>query len=316
MSRRSKRELVAFVAVAALAGCTARPIPLAVQAGSTFVVPLSKDSEFYLLGYESEVTRAQGRFDDQRGEIVFVLVDDESTERELVTRWVTRAWPDPASPAGIANSLPEPIGVMSAQVVALVDVPAEIPSGDYTLQARVRRRTSADGSTPPEDMGGVFDVLLPPTELGTLRVLEGAGEPTPSTGLYANLVFDALPVMEDLVPYPRLLLGLGGTPYPAAGRIEISYPSNKIEILSAFEEGHLGRGSIVRWSDDRPNARVTIDFVDTDRSVYGIAVAFRLLDPFGAGRVALGDFVIVERRLYDSDGVPLSSPRGGLWGIL
>jgi hypothetical protein len=284
---------------------------MAAQAGSTFVLPLAMDSWLFGLGYESEVTRSFDRYDDQRGALVFVLVEPTtSREHVLSTRWLARAWPDPASPAGIANALPKPIGFMTPQVVALIDIPADAPPGDYELDVRRQRRTSPDGSTPPEDLGGVFDLLVPPTRLGTFRVLPGPGEPTPSIGMFASLTeLDATEIMAELVPYPRLLLSFALKPSPAAGRVVVAYPADKVEILSAFEDDSLGRGSVVRWSADPAAGVATLDFVDPERAFYTLALVFRLLDPFGVGRAEIADFRIVSTRFYDAAGVEIGAPQ-------
>jgi hypothetical protein len=310
MPRRT-RHLVALSVLSALVGCTTRPIPMAAQAGSTFVLPLARDSWQFALGYESEVTRQVGRHDDQRGALLFVLIEP-STNREhpLETRWVTRAWPDPASPAGIANALSQPIGFMTSQVLALIDIPVDTPPGDYALEVRRQRRTSPDGSTPPDDLGGVFDLLVPPTDLGTFRVLPWPGEPTPSSGMFGSLTdMDATEIMAELVPYPKLLLSFALKPSPAAGRVVVAYPSDKVEILSAFENDSLGRGSVVRWSADPEAGVATLDFVDPDRAFYTLALAFRLIDPFGVGRADIDDFQIASARLYDEAGLEIGLPQ-------
>jgi hypothetical protein len=296
-----------------LSACTGRPIPLAVRRGSTFVLPLSADTFEFNLGYESEITRQLGLGDPQRGALELVLRHPTTGQQHaLVTRFVTRAWPDPASPAGIRNGLAG--GVLAGQVVAVIDVPLSVPAGDYALEARRLWRDPRNPTAPPVQ-DAVFFWNQPPPDLGTLTVLAGTGSPTPSDFLYSSLSIDGRDALADLVPHPRLELGfahwlayLDSTP-PAAAEIVLGYPAQKVEVLTVYEEGHLGRRSVVRWSDDRAAERVTIQFANPDRDVLGLAVGFRLVDPAATGPATPADFQVVASTVYDENGV---APAGQL----
>jgi hypothetical protein len=64
----------------------------------------------------------------------------------------------------------------------------------------------------------------------------------------------------------------------------------------------FGRGSIVAWSDDPENGRLTLDFVDPGASVNALALAFEPKAPLSSGRIALSEITVEASTLYDRDG--------------
>ena len=121
-----------LAAAAIVLGCGARPLPLSVQAGSSVWIMLAGEvMAGETVGYGGDLLAARGRYDDQRGQLVFVLRDPSSgAEHELATRIVTRIWPDPASEVGIGNQVDTAYsGLGIAQLSAILDVPASVPPG-------------------------------------------------------------------------------------------------------------------------------------------------------------------------------------------
>ncbi len=301
------RALLAISLAFAAAGCTFRPIPLVAQAGTTIVVPVAGEAlQGRWIGYESDASRAAGIHDDQRGGIVFHLVDPSAPEVEhpLVTRLVTRAVPDPATFAALGDGL----GLFDlAQVVAVVDVPATTPPGDYVLVVRRVRRATPDGSTEEE---------LPSIEQShpALRVLpaevDAAGVPrarfTPAEALVAGVSFGH-PATElyKLCPFPKAVLAFAPRGLAAAS-IDVAFPVQKLSVLAVFEDSHGGRGSIVRWSEPVAG-ELRIELVDPDASVPALAIVFEPLDPFGSGRPEVADFQLTRLRAYDRDGRALAT---------
>lgn len=307
--------LVLLALALLLAACSFRPIPLVAQAGTTIVVPLAGEAlHGAYVGYESEVTRTRGLYDDQRGGLEFALVDDlaaPTRSHALLTRLVTRVQPDPATPAAIANgrTLHD-----FTQILALVDVPVSVPSGDFYLSVRRKRRSAAQG--------GVDEPLpaLPP-QLSRLRVLpaerDASGAPvarfTPLEAIVAGRPFgDAESDALGVYPLPKVLVELGALDIAAAS-LELGFPPAKLVVRSVFEEQHSGRGSVVRWHLVGPDT-LRIQLVDPDASVRSLAVAFEPLDPFGVGRVEPADFQVRSTRLYDERGAwtPGGAAVGGI----
>jgi hypothetical protein len=296
--------MLALLAVALLStACSFRPIPLVAQAGTTIVLPLAGEAlHGAYVGYESEVTRRRGLYDDQRGGLEFALVDDLAApaySHALVTRLVTRVQPDPATPAAIANgaTLHD-----FTQILALVDVPVDVPPGDFYVSIRRRRRGSASGGA---------DELLPAMapSFTRLRVLpserDGSGAPvarfTPLEAIVAGRPFgnaesDAL----GLYPLPKVVVQLGALDVAAAS-LEVVFPPAKLAVRSVFEEQHPGRGSVVRWQLVASDT-LRIQLIDPDASVRALAIAFEPLDPFGVGRAQPADFQVRSARLYDERG--------------
>ncbi len=295
--------MLVLLATALLAtACSFRPIPLVAQAGTTIVVPFAGEAlHGAYVGYESELTRRRGLYDDQRGGLEFALVDDPaapSSTHTLVTRLVTRVQPDPATAAAIANgrTLHD-----FAQILALVDVPASVPAGDFHLSVRRKRRISASGQ--------VEWLAAMPQNHPKLRVLpperDASGAPverfTPLEAIVAGRPFgDAESDALGLYPLPKLVIGLGAIDVAAAS-LEVVFPPQKLVVRSVFEEQHPGRGSLVRWHLVAPDT-LRIQLLDPDARVLALAIAFEPLDPFGVGRVEPQDFEVRAVRLYDTRG--------------
>jgi hypothetical protein len=290
---------------AALAlGCGARPLPLSAQAGSSIGIALAGEvSAGDSVGYGGELLRTRGRYDDQRGELVFLLREDGSgVERELQTRIVTRVWPDPASEIGMANQVDAvSAGFGISQLLAILDIPASVPPGIYDLNVRRRRRDDSGASEAlPAILYGQRFTVLPP------RVGGVDGAPTPSASYAGAFGSDVSAQLANLVPLPKVVLSLP-SPLPHAAHLVVAYPAAKITPRAVFEEQHLGRGSIVAWTDDPAAGRVSVDFVDPAASVKALALVFEPKAPLSAGRIALSEISIPASVLYDGQG----AVRGG-----
>jgi hypothetical protein len=315
--------------------CSFQPVPLAARKGSTIVIPLAGGSNVRV-GFS-----ALGHVDRQYGTTHAFLVpyvepgpdcgalDPEETDPadpawpgiEAPVRWLTRAWPDPASPAAIENSLPSTLfGQIFGQVVALIDIPRDeaLVPGAYAWCFFTRLPDGTVG--PPYYEGELFGNFGTPPPMGPFEVLDGPpAPPTPPTG-YAGLLggSDVTRDLERLIPYHKAYLYFDAPSgaYPAAAAILVTYPDERIEIKSVFEENHSGRGSIVLWDADTPG-ELRIHFASPGRVtsfpqvVRGLAVAFDVRPESGAAAEP-GDFVVVESetRLYDRDGFDLSSAVG------
>jgi hypothetical protein len=251
------------------------------------------------LGYGGQLLAARGRHDDQRGELVFVLRDAVSgVERELSTRLVTRAFPDPASEVGLRNQVsPATAGFGIAQLLAIVDVPSSVPAGTYDMSVRRRRRTDAGGSEAlPAPLYAQRFVVLPANIGGVV------GAPTPATSEVGPISTDVSEELTNLVPLPKVVLALPASAPPHAAHLVVAYPRTKITPRGVIEEQHLGRGSIVSWSDDPGSGRVTIDLVDPAASVHSLAFIFEPKAPLSAGRIVLSEVSLVSTVLYDRNG--------------
>jgi hypothetical protein len=308
---------IPLVILALEVGCSSDPLPLAAQQGASFALLLNESQQTALPGFGGEIVqqaldaRGEGEYVGvQRSELVLTLKKGTGPEYPLVTRVVTRVWPDPASDTGIANQIPpEQVGGPLAglsQAVALVDVPLTTPADTgYTILVKRRRRTGP-GPNDWTTLSGTVNYG------GTIDILPSAGAPSEARGWLVQ-PSEALSVAQGLAslhPHPKVVLDFGAGPYPAAARVVVTYPATKAQILTAFENDHLGRGSAVRWSSGPAANQVTIHYVDPDASIEQLALAFELVDPFGAGRVSAASEFVVESALsafYDADGVPIAA---------
>jgi len=275
------------------------------------------------IGYGGALLAANGQYDDQRGELVFVLKDttNPALQYTLSTQAVVNAYPDPASAAGIGNFVPNSLNFNAglSQVLAIVNIPLPTasppgpPPGTYEVVVSRRKRTSA--ASPPQ-----YEALLPAPvySMGAYRltIASGTGTPTPfSTYGFLGEV-DTSAGIRSLYPYPKLVLtlpALSGSAIPAAAHLVISYPAAKLAIKSVFEEQHLGRGSVVTWSANTSAGTVTIDLVNADptNAAASLGVAFDLSNPFGSGatggRATTADFTVTAASLYDANGALASA---------
>jgi hypothetical protein len=293
--------------------CRSQPVGLTAQAGSTIGIAVTGEvSEGGKLGYGGLVGGTTQIYDDQRGELLFVLKPQGGgSEVELATRMVTRVFPDPASDVGLNNDVGFPLlPIGLGQPIALVHIPPGVDEGTYDIEVRRRRRT---GPTTwetflPNSPGTNKSPLNQPREL---TVVPGDGAETPFEGMLGiNNPVPTLDYLPGLYPHPKVVVSFGST-QPAAAHLVVNYPETKMQVYGVIEEQHFGRGSIVAFQDDAVNGELTIDFVDPDASVAQLAIVFELLAPFSpsAGRVnAPGDFTLLTgTQLYDADGAPISN---------
>ena len=138
-------SLLVLFAVSVMVACSSQPVPLAAKAGTTFSMALSEIPNLSV-GFESMIWTA----DDQRGKLIAKLVNGPGPDTDLVTRYITRTRPDPAT-----SNLVKGPSVFFAfvwapeQLIALFDIPCEVVAGHYGIEFRIERPVSA---TEPDDI--------------------------------------------------------------------------------------------------------------------------------------------------------------------
>lgn len=282
----------------ALAACSSQPVPLAVQAGSSFTLAVSGELlDGDRLGYGGDWLEQAGRLDMQRGELLFVLRDDTGAEWTLHTRLVTRVTPDPASDAALDQRIDPWLGSAAgfSQAIALVEIPADVPPAGYALELRRRRRLPS----------GSYESLPAPQYSGALRVLPAlvdghAGQSNQPVGAAGAWIVDTRSRLAALHPNPKLVLSLDGD--PAAAHLVLEYPRQKLVVRGVIEEQHSGRSSVVAWRDDPVSGRVTVDLVAPLADVAALALVFTLRAPDTAGVAAPSDFRVLAATLFDAGG--------------
>jgi hypothetical protein len=297
VSARVRRAAPVILLVVAALGCTGRPLPLSAQAGGTIVIALGSESWFGdRIGYGGDWLAARGASDDQRGDLVFVLVPPGAPERSLRTLLVTRAYPDPASDAALSNSVDPVLGVGLGQALALLEIPSDTPPGHYHIDVRRQRRTASGGFVPLPALpyGAEIDVL--PASVGGV-----SGRPNRAEAWLDGSDVPVQAQIPAIVPNPKVVLALQPRA-PSAAHVELDYPAQKLAIRGVFEEQHTGRRSIVAWRDDPAAGRLSIDLVDPTASVAFLGVAFRLTDPVARGVAQPTDFRVASAVLYDGKG--------------
>ncbi len=316
--RAAGRVFALLVACLALAACEARPIPMQVLPNSTFVLPLQARA------FGNEISVSQGVQDRQRGNLIVAICPAANPYcmpaaspspppcpaphgYYLRTRYVTRVMPHPGSKAGIDGRLDFPAygndwGLVG-QDLAMLDVPSEVCPGTYKLSLRTRPVGSPPSSPDEVSYAAGVDIVV----LDAPPAVSNPSTANPFGSLDVPIDSD----LADLVPNPEVPLNLvqmGWTStYPAAAEIDIDYPTERVEILSAYQGQHLGIHSLVSWRDDPGIGRVTISVVDPKRCTNDIRLVYRLRD--GEDPVdPLVDFTTSQgnQRLYDLNGSPLS----------
>jgi hypothetical protein len=298
--RGRARRWVAAGLVLSGAACSAPPLPLAGRAGTTVGIAVGSDLlEGPLFGFGASTYDAFGISDDQRGRLVFELDTRAVTGAalRLDPRVVTRVVPDPATGLALepdAHLLPL-AGV--AQVLALVDIPADAPVGVFDL--RIRRVDRAGGP------------LAGPSYLQRFEVLPNPGGGTAHNPFLVFHPHGSLDLLASgqaagLYPWPKLVLalvpGTGGAPLHAA-HLSLAYPADRVDsILRVYDDRRSDHGAIVQWRADIGSGRVAIDWIAPEPTAFhALAVVFRPREPF-AGPVAPADFPVLEAAFYDADG--------------
>lgn len=306
---RSQRRLVFAtipLTLALLVGCLGEPIPRRVVSGTTF-------SFAYPDGVFGAATSAGPLMssDAQRGNVRFALcplMGACSSPKPLILRYTTRVFPDPGSRLGLSGETEfkpadpnAPVVRTPASLVGEPIVVVDVPSG--TTPAKYMLTSFVDPPGPAAEMMTSLqeiEIVAPPP-------LDTAAQFTNLSRLVNFSNGDATLSLKGLVPYPQLRLLLADTSNlddrPAAGTIVVRCPSS-VRIQGAFETGVLGQNSIVRFKTASDNT-VTILFMDPDRRLTSISLAFELINATGPA-VQLSEFTVASQDLYTTSGAPLT----------
>ncbi len=368
MTPSLRRIVAAAWAGSIAAGCGTLTIPRIAVQGTTITIPVpdgfgpgfgralnqeldvgtSFPPSSYSVPYPSELD------DLQRGELVFALRTSPSPISSLVSylpvQYVTRVHVDGGSLAAVPAPGIDFLGTPPSvgQVLALVDIPQEVPPGNYyVLVERWKRtiepphttfvkETPTINTTPPVNWvawGGKDAIYgLPNPELGMpIRIvaspyvssrfndaLEGYDK---LFGSYLTRDFTA--DLPKLVPQPKLRIWVKNTnpesyQIPAAWEVKIGYPRRKIEILG-LELGSLDRSgayatlSTATGPEDSctdKTGETKISVIDPDRRSAWVEVVYRLRDFDDCGRAVPGDIVFVADtfKSYKADGSVITPP--------
>jgi hypothetical protein len=284
-------------------GCSGAPLPLAGRAGTTAGIAVGSDLlEGGLLGFGASGFDALGITDHQRGRLVFELDTTAvlGAPLRLAPRVVTRVLPDPAT--GLALDPDAHLLTLSgvAQVLALVDIPADAPVGSFDL--RIRR----------EDASG--QPLPGPTYLQRFEVLPNPGggtawNPFRAFHPHGSLDLAAGGQLAGLYPWPKAVLAIapaaGGAPVHAA-HLRVAYPAARVDaVLRVYDDRRSDHGAIVQWRDE--GGAVVIDWVAPEPTPFrALAIVFRPREPF-AGPVTPADFALLESAFFDAEGRPTAA---------
>lgn len=287
-----------------LAACQGRPVPLAVQAGSSIVIPLENGALFQgSVGYGGTEVE-----DFQRGTLIYQL--DGPGGFELVTRGTSAVMPPPSSTlAKDGLTFVPPL-----QLVSLVDIPDDAPLGTHSLHVIVRRM---EDGVPVESAGPAYAgaITILPKELevdlggGPVTV---TGEPTPFERrlcAFGNCTWlESASFVSDIVPRPELQLQLSQSVW--SFEIELEYPPDVIDVVDAFQSLWIWvpaneRGLV--WFDDDGNGTVRISGAATGTGTFDlISLVFELDD--GANAILdPEDTTATVLRATDADGNPLAA---------
>jgi hypothetical protein len=311
---RSGRRGTAGVALAASVvlgwitsiGCAGKPVPLWAVAGTTMALAISADEP--AIGGTGIGYGTTALADSQRGALGVELLRGSTTEALVPVKFVTRVMPDPASPAGLAGKVHHPNIPLTGetnilhQIVALIDLPASLPEGYYTL--KVRRYQNASLATLVDQ--GPYDSLLWQQEL-YVSPGDGGQYFTPFRGAWGETDV-AIPssTLRELVPSPQLLLTLPLN--TAAATIDIGFPDAKIDVEGAIQHGGAGQNSLVSYQLIDSNS-VRIHWVNPTADGSSLALVFDNTQS-GYQPVLPSEFTYEAGSFYDADGAPIA-PGGG-----
>jgi hypothetical protein len=253
------------------AACQGKIVPLSAQAGSTVFVPLQGTLDPNAVGYGgTEVV------DYQRGELIYQL--DGPGGFELTTRATGSALPWPGAPLATGY-----LGANPAQVLSLVDIPANAPLGTHDLHL-VRRRieNGVPVDYPGPDYNGQITILpneiVVPLPGGGNETVTGMPTPFQAWVCTGNCSFvDIGPDFQIVVPDPELRIQLSQDVW--AVELEITYPESVISIASAFETPWVRSAQLARtWIQPGAPGTVFVSAVAGSDKFRRISVAFTLVD--------------------------------------
>lgn len=306
----SRIVLIAATALLAVAqaACHGRPIPLAAARGTTVLIPIggggNNTGEGVLMGYGSPT------LDDwQRGRLRLWL--DSDPDVELPVRGVARVRADRASPAGLSQG---PDLGLGDQVVAMVDVPSDAPTGEYFVLAR-RYTFQWNGSAwveqelPPEQA---------PSYQGTLEVLPEVRSQTPLEAYLLGQWNQIAGNVPEFVPHPKFRFVVQATATPIGSTsFTVTYPSSRIAIHGIVAEPidvdstDWGPSALISFSEPTPGTLDVRCVAPTGVARPAFGIVFALTHPSdppasGGGPVSTADFGISNVQAWDVSGAVLS----------
>ncbi len=262
-------SVMLLCALGVLTGCRSNAISQRAEPGSSVVILLGgKFGSEIPVGYAgTSDMESAGRFDPQRGGLIFEWLDDRCPLSpfppnppacRLQSRMVNRLNPDPTSDAGLQNYLDYGLGVHTgslSQVVALVDIPRitlewdpaqqgePFPVGGGSKTVRVVQFVwNPDGSVQYQNVLGGHR----PIQLEVIEATEGSGISTPFHS------WSTLMSRVELVPHPKMVFHATRNQslqnLPPAMHAEFSIPANRLDVLEVLEVGVPGHHSMVTWS--------------------------------------------------------------------
>jgi hypothetical protein len=237
-----QKSTIALIALAFLAGCGTKPVPLIAVAGTTITVAIPGD---FKVGYGLRLSQALNPSietpsgpaydanspyeDPQRGDLVFSLYTNSGSPsfvRHLVLAYITRVNASPQSEAATQSAIVSL--VEQGQNLAFLNIPYDIAADNYLIQVRRYRRASTSPyayqldpnplpqTSQPEDYlgwGGDSAISGMPTSARgipiTIRAGDGANHFTPfkgwgdAGGSYHLTWTDLAPLVDGFVPAPH-----------------------------------------------------------------------------------------------------------------
>lgn len=346
-------------------GCGSRPIPMVAVPGTTIVIPVPNPfaggfgralNGVVALDPYTELTgpvtvpyvQGSALEDEQRGELLFELRDGVGAfAGYLPVRYMTRLHLDEASQSGSPGPGEPVTGAADGETLALVDVPANVPKGPYTIEVERWLRDEVDPDQfvqapqptlvdPPgpwvgwgwEDANGANDDPMKgiPFEVADVNTTyPNAFSPFKAWTSFFGTYVEGSQIrqkLDRLVPRPRVYLyvpGPSGGPLPAAWELEVQYPRHRIEVLGVGLWRLNRTGALITWDSDPGalvdcgspgTASIKIHMIDLAQSTDLVTLAFRPRH-FGScgGRAQAADFVVVPGsvKAYDDNGDPLTT---------
>jgi hypothetical protein len=295
---REMRALTLLLALGSVIsiGCYGRPAPQVVRAGTTLAFGMGMESQ--PIGYGTLDIP-----DPQRGYTQFRLYRNDSNNwgtfvANLKTRLVTRGAADPAS-QGVIEGIQDPFGFGGTvqamfQVIAIVDIPANVASGTYRIKSfryRDPEFTTALDNGPGDSNQHEIEIITSTEEDFTAFV-----------GTTASAA--------SIVPWPKLILNfptIPDAPWPAAATIRLTVPS-RINVRGVSMNESVGNGAFVTFSSPSTNV-VEIHYANPESESGALSLVFDLESWSGDyDPVATSEFAYQSGSFYDADGNPLIPP--------
>ena len=316
---RLLRAFTPLLALAALLGiaCSGNPISMTVQAGGTFILPLTTGNS-QLLGDNVAEPAFGGSFleDTQHGQLVVWLLSEAATWRALPTRLTI------ASRMPVEAPLHKSESGYGRQLILIADVPADVPSGDYLVALRLHRPGEPMEMGGTQSFYGALTVLPASITFGDSNEFQADGQAASSavqnpTGASIQESWGGgigLSVPDPSFSVTVRGIKVGSEPFPKAAysAVDLTFPSSKIAIADVVPRDPTW---MTVWHESISANVIRVHSVIEPQQWMATTASFRVTYDYvgGATQIAQSELTPLLTDAHDASGAAMSPTLFSAW---